>query len=76
MTQNFVQERSDALTKYIANKVSEYREEEPPRAKKSGYRPTRTLTQEDKQRMQWNIVHYTVVPWYDLTQGEEMDVFT
>ena len=76
MAQNFVQERSDALTRCIANKVAEYREETPPRVTESGYRPTKTLTHEDKQRMRWNKAHPTVVPWYDLTQGEEMKVFT
>ena len=79
MAQNFVQERSDALTKYTANLVSDHRvymEELPSQAKRNGYRPTKTLTSEDKQRMQWNKVHYVTVPWFDITQGEEMSVFT
>ena len=79
MAQNFEQEKIDALTKYTAKLVSDHRvymEESTLHAKKNGYRPTKTLTSADKRRMQYIKVHYETVPWYDLTHGEEMSVFT
>ena len=79
MAQNLVQEMSEGLTKYTANLVMDHRtymEELPSHAKRNGYRPTATLTSTDKQRMQRDKVHYMQVPWYNLTQGEEMNVFT
>ena len=59
MANNFVQEKSDALTRYTANLVAYHREylrELPFQTKKNAYRPTRTLTTADKQRMQHNKV--------------------
>ena len=79
MAHNFVQEKSDVLTKYTANLVAHYQEylwELPFQTMKKGYRPTWTLTTADKQRMQHNKFHPFMIPWYNLAQGEEMRVFT
>ena len=79
MANNFVQQTTDALTRYTANLVAYHREylrELPFQTKKNAYRPTRTLTTADKQRMQHNKSHPFTVPWYNLAQGEEMRVFT